>query len=482
MQILCWVHFLDRSLALLSNIWWMISSSSPEFSLSSSVEGVPGVVESKGSSRSSSSSGTPRRGSRVRKPSSHSFLKGAPAQRAAIPKGRKGSAGGRATWREMMEQQGALEDSHREMEVSGPLNGLEPSAMPSGSGLSCTSRPDMYQDNRQVHHHQTVQNFDDERQAHHHQTVQQYVAAPAVDPAVMASAAEAVTGARTEAAQAVLEARTQVMETHAQFQAQIGQLKGELNARDAALHLAGERERLLNVRLEESLREIETLKANMVHQSASQNATGVLESQIEVRIKLVEEGLANMRNMFSSLVAPRLDSNERKWKKLGWSVFTRWSNSKWNHRKPGEVSRLARRGANDQTRFLVGKPWRSGWIPICWGYPESCQSPRGGKLWFIWKWTSWSSHTTPQRHWKVISRGWGFWRVCFKIKRSSPLSSSQSSYWCWLFPPMEEFTQGFDHDLWQVHRWFLNGMGHASVGGQDRAREGRPSSLFRSFS
>ena len=289
----------------------MISSSSPEFSLSSSVEGVPGVVESKGPSRSSSSSGTPRRGSRVRKPSSHSFLKGAPAQRAAIPKGRKGSVGGRATWREMMEQQGALEDSHREMEVSGPLNGLEPSAMPSGSGLSSTSRPHMYQDNRQVHHHQTVQNFDDERQVHHHQTVQQYVAAPAMDPAVMASAAEAVTGARTEAAQAVLEARTQVMETHAQFQVQLSQLKSELNARDAALHLAGERERMLNVRLEESLREIETLKANMVHQSASQNATGVFESQIEVRIKLVEEGLGNMRNMFSSLVASRLDSNER---------------------------------------------------------------------------------------------------------------------------------------------------------------------------
>ena len=109
---------------------------------------------------------------------------------------------------------------------------------------------------------------------HHHQTVQQYVAASALDPVVMASAAEAVTGARTEAAQAVLEARTQVMEANAQFQSQINQLKVELSARDAALNLAGERENLLHVRMEECMTEMETLKANLLNQGASQNATG----------------------------------------------------------------------------------------------------------------------------------------------------------------------------------------------------------------
>lgn len=117
----------------------------------------------------------------------------------------------------MMEQKKALGDGvgdpGLEMDVSEPLSGLEPSAMIPGSGLSGAAGSGT-QDHRQFHHHQTlfhrenphveyenqvqynqtVQNFLDDRQVHHHQAVQQYVAAPSLDPMIMANAAEAVTG------------------------------------------------------------------------------------------------------------------------------------------------------------------------------------------------------------------------------------------------------------------------------------------------
>jgi septal ring factor EnvC (AmiA/AmiB activator) len=100
----------------------------------------------------------------------------------------------------------------------------------------------------------------------------------------MANAAEAVTGARTEAAQVVLDARTQVFEANAQFNAQLAQLKTELNARDAALALAGEREKMLNARLEECMRELEVLRGNLLNQVPNQNDAESIESHPENRI------------------------------------------------------------------------------------------------------------------------------------------------------------------------------------------------------
>ena len=82
----------------------MVSSSSPEFSLSSSVDGVPAILTSRAPSRSSSSSGTPKKG-KVRKPSPYPSTKGAPAQSAGVPSGRIGSVvEGRLSWKEMMER------------------------------------------------------------------------------------------------------------------------------------------------------------------------------------------------------------------------------------------------------------------------------------------------------------------------------------------------------------------------------------------
>ena len=87
----------------------MVSSSSPEFSLSSSVDGVPAILSSRAPSRSSSSSGTPKKG-KVRKPSPYPSTKGAPAQSAGVPSGRIGSVvEGRLSWKEMMERKEVLE-------------------------------------------------------------------------------------------------------------------------------------------------------------------------------------------------------------------------------------------------------------------------------------------------------------------------------------------------------------------------------------
>ena len=260
----------------------MVSSSSPELTLSSSVDGLPAALSSSSRvpSRSSSSAGTPRK-NRVRKSSQLPSQEGSPALLAGVPRGKKGGQGIRTSWKEMMQQKKALGDGVRdpglEMDVSEPLSGLEPSTTIPGSGLSGATSSGA-QDHRQIHHHQTfhqetphleyenqvqynqtVQNFHDDRQTHHHQTVQQSVAAPSLDPLIMANAAEAVTGARTEAAQVVLDARTQVFEANAQFNAQLAQLKTELNARDAALALAGEREKMLNARLEECMRGIRSI-------------------------------------------------------------------------------------------------------------------------------------------------------------------------------------------------------------------------------
>ena len=289
----------------------MVSSSSPEFSLSSSVDGVPAILTSRAPSRSSSSSGTPKKG-KVRKPSPYPSTKGAPAQSAGVPSGRIGSVvEGRLSWKEMMERKEVLEmgdgNPSAGMEVCERLESLEPSAMPSGSGLS-ESPGQGAQDCRQVHHHQTFQNFQDDRQIH--QTVNQYVAPPSLEPSVMAQAAEAVTGARTEAAHAILEARAHVLENNAQFQSQVNQLKAQLTARDAALSLAAEREKFLNSRLEECMTEIDRLRSALVSQPG-QNAAGDLTVQFEHRIKLIEEGLTSLKNVFLTSWNSRLESSEQ---------------------------------------------------------------------------------------------------------------------------------------------------------------------------
>ena len=98
----------------------------------------------------------------------------------------------------------------------------------------------------------------------------------------MAYAADAVTGARTEAAQVVLDARTQVFEANTQFNAQLAQLKTELNARDAALAVAGEREKMLNARVEECMRELDVLRGNLLNQVPNQNDAEPIGSQFGV--------------------------------------------------------------------------------------------------------------------------------------------------------------------------------------------------------
>ena len=58
-----------------------------------------------------------------------------------------------------------------------------------------------------------------------------------------------------------------MFEANAQFSAQLAQLKTELNARDAALALAGGREKMLNARFEERMWESKMMRSQLDHNS-----------------------------------------------------------------------------------------------------------------------------------------------------------------------------------------------------------------------
>lgn len=113
-----------------------------------------------------------------------------------------------------------------------------------------------------------------------------------LDHQVVAEAVEAVSGARSEAAQAMLSARTQVLHANAQFESQVAQLRNEIVAGDAALSLAIEKEKLLSTKLEESMKEAEVLRSNIIR--LSQNGAGETEQAIVLRVAEIEKTLATM--------------------------------------------------------------------------------------------------------------------------------------------------------------------------------------------
>ena len=154
------------------------------------------------------------------------------------------------------------------------------------------SREETYHDHRQLNpslHMSHEESFHDHRQVH--QTVQNFVTNPGLDHQVVAEAVEAVTGARSEAAQAMLSARTQVLHANAQFESQVAQLRNEIVARDAALSLAIEKEKLLSTKLEESMKEAEALRSNIIR--LSQNGAGETEQAIVLRVVEIEKNSGN---------------------------------------------------------------------------------------------------------------------------------------------------------------------------------------------
>ena len=289
------------------------NSGSPDsLNLSSSVEGLVGGVESTGNrSRESSSSShstpkAPKKGSLKLK---NSPSRGSsPAHSAGLPRPRSKELGrSRLSWREMMSQSSQNpEPMGIEVFDPNPNSGPAPSSTlgpdlsshPGSLGFVETipqqslslTREEHVQDNRQWNVHETTQQFQDARQVH--QTVQQFVAHQGLDPNVVSEAVGAVTSARNEASQVVLQARSQVIEANAYFESQVSQLRSDLLAREAALGVAHERERLLNLKLEESMREIESLKSNLTN--VTQNVTGSLESTINARITEIEKTLSSM--------------------------------------------------------------------------------------------------------------------------------------------------------------------------------------------
>ena len=164
---------------------------------------------------------------------------------------------------------------------------------PGGNPSINMSREETYHDHRQLNpslHMSHEESFHDHRQVH--QTVQNFVTNPGLDHQVVAEAVEAVTGARSEAAQAMLSARTQVLHANVQFESQVAQLRNEIVARDAALSLAIEKEKLLSTKLEESMKEAEALRSNI--NRLSQNGAGETEQAIVLRVAEIEKTLATM--------------------------------------------------------------------------------------------------------------------------------------------------------------------------------------------
>ena len=275
-----------------------VSPESLSLSSSSPIEGLVGF-RSGGESRSSSSSRVSVKGVKEERKKSQRAQSSSPF-RGGIS---KPPVGKRASWRKMME--GMYSDAASSqnpnpvttgegvgVHQSGAYGGQQLSIQQTGSELSMEHdqpmgspsihlhRSETYQDDRQVHHTQTFQQFQDERQVHHHQTVQQYISNPNPDPQLISEAVGAVTGARQEAAAAVMQARSQMMEANVHFNAQVSQLREELSNRNASLGLAAEREKLLNARLEDSLREIEALKSSLLQMT--QNGAGSVEHAINV--------------------------------------------------------------------------------------------------------------------------------------------------------------------------------------------------------
>ena len=293
------------------------TSGSPEsFNLSSSVEGLVGGIEGNSGSRASSSShSNPRAPKKGNLKKSGDRQKVPPAQSAGIPKPRSsGESRSRISWREMMSKNsenlnGAITDGDVGMssEMSQPQHGMalspelvsgrEGSFQQVGSGGNPSinmSREETYHDHRQLNpslHMSHEESFHDHRDQVH-QTVQNFVTNPGLDHQVVAEAVEAVTGARSEAAQAMLSARTQVLHANAQFESQVAQLRNEIVARDAALSLAIEKEKLLSTKLEESMKEADALRSNIIR--LSQNGAGETEQAIVLRVAEIEKTLATM--------------------------------------------------------------------------------------------------------------------------------------------------------------------------------------------
>ena len=162
----------------------------------------------------------------------------------------------------------------------------------------------MNHDHRQLNPSLNVsheESFYDHRQVH--QTVQNFVTNAGLDHQVVAEAVEAVSGARSEAAQAMLSARTQVLHANAQFESQVAQLRNEIVARDAALSLAMEKEKLLSIKLEESMKEAEALRSNVIR--LSQNGAGETEQAIVLRVAEIEKTLATMMMRLDKMGHPQ---------------------------------------------------------------------------------------------------------------------------------------------------------------------------------
>lgn len=221
-------------------------------------------------------------------------------------------------------------------------NGVGESGPLVSAALQPSAEPSPFEESRSPNSgeiHGTFQQFvyEDQRQVHIH--------APSPDPALVAAAsqgvmtardmaaqvvfdaqsqsmevrdaaAHAVLEARTEtlevreqAAQAVVEARSQTMEVGMASHVQITALREELTRRDAALAIATERIRVLQMQLNERVQEIEQLRAALLNDP---NGTGNLTVLFESRIKYIEESLNQMRIRPHHSFEPRIGSCERK--------------------------------------------------------------------------------------------------------------------------------------------------------------------------